>query len=84
MTLAYLDAGSGSLIASALVGGAAAAGVVARQARAKLTGFGRKRNQEPDQTGQESETEPTDAEATDVAEAADAPDGTPAPVHSDS
>jgi hypothetical protein len=43
VTIAYLDPGSGSLIASALVGGVAAAGVVAKQARAKLGGFGRKR-----------------------------------------
>ena len=42
MTLAYLDAGSGSIIASALVGGVAAAGVAARQARAKLGGLGRR------------------------------------------
>ena len=37
MTIAYLDAGSGSLIASALVGGAAAAGVAVRQARHRFT-----------------------------------------------
>lgn len=43
MTLAYLDPGSGSLIASVLVGGVAAAGVAAKQARARL-GFGRRRN----------------------------------------
>jgi hypothetical protein len=42
VTLAYLDAGSGSIIASALVGGVAAAGVAARQARAKLGGLGRR------------------------------------------
>jgi hypothetical protein len=44
---AYLDPGSGSLIASALVGGVAAAGVAAKQARARLTGFGRKRKHQP-------------------------------------
>lgn len=44
---AYLDPGSGSLIASALVGGVAAAGVAAKQARARLAlGFGRKRKQQ--------------------------------------
>lgn len=43
---AYLDPGSGSLIASALVGGVAAAGVAVKQARARLSlGFGRKRKQ---------------------------------------
>ena len=47
MTLAYLDPGSGSLIASALVGGVAAAGVAAKQARARFSaGFGRRRKQE--------------------------------------
>lgn len=46
MTLAYLDPGSGSLLASVLVGGVAAAGVAAKQARARLGGFGRKRKQE--------------------------------------
>ncbi len=45
MTIAYLDAGSGSLIASALVGGAAAAGVAVRQARHRFTSkFSRKRS----------------------------------------
>jgi hypothetical protein len=43
VSLAYLDPGSGSIIASALVGGVAAAGVAARQARAKFGGFGRKK-----------------------------------------
>ena len=43
MTLAYLDPGSGSLIASVLVGGVAAAGVAAKQARARLGGLGRKK-----------------------------------------
>ena len=51
MMLAYLDPGSGSLIASALVGGVAAAGVAAKQARARFSaGFGRKRKQEPEFT----------------------------------
>ena len=45
--IAYLDPGSGSLIASALVGGVAAVGVAARQARSKVTGaFGRRRRSE--------------------------------------
>jgi hypothetical protein len=45
VTIAYLDAGSGSLIASALVGGAAAAGVAVRQARHRFTSkFSRKRS----------------------------------------
>jgi hypothetical protein len=45
--IAYLDPGSGSLIASALFGGVAAVGVAARQARSRVTGaFGRKRRPE--------------------------------------
>ena len=44
MTIGYLDPGSGSLIASAVVGGAAAAAVAVRQARHRLTSrFSRKR-----------------------------------------
>jgi hypothetical protein len=77
MTFAYLDAGSGSLIASALVGGAAAAGVVAKQARAKLTGFGRKRKQEPEFTA-DRESDETAAEATaDAGAPASTGDATP-------
>ncbi|HEY7070910.1 MAG TPA: hypothetical protein VH479_12385 [Acidimicrobiales bacterium] len=60
---AYLDPGSGSLIASALVGGVAAVGVAARQARSKVTGaFGRKRR---------PELEPEAPAATDAGPAAD-------------
>jgi hypothetical protein len=45
VTIAYLDAGSGSLIASALVGGTAAAAVAVRQARHRITSkFSRKRS----------------------------------------
>lgn len=44
MTIAYLDPGSGSLIASVLVGGAAAAGVAMKQARHRFTSrFSRRR-----------------------------------------
>ena len=47
MSLAYLDAGTGSLIATVVVGGTAAAGVAVRSARAKVSGaFGRKRKGE--------------------------------------
>jgi hypothetical protein len=63
VTLAYLDPASGSLIASALVGGVAAAGVAAKQARARLTGgFGRKRKQETEFSADEATT--TDAAGT--------------------
>ena len=64
MTLAYLDPASGSLIASALVGGVAAAGVAAKQARARLTGgFGRKRKQETEFSADTADTDDTAASA---------------------
>lgn len=82
MSLAYLDPGSGSLIASVLVGGAAAAGVAVKSARAKFTGaFSRKRTAgaETDETTEPAEpvetagaaepVEPVDAKA-EVAEPA--------------
>jgi hypothetical protein len=71
MMLAYLDPGSGSLIASALVGGVAAAGVAAKQARARFSGgFGRKRKQEPEFTegGTDTAADATGADAADTAE----------------
>jgi hypothetical protein len=56
VTIGYLDPGSGSLIASAVVGGAAAAGVAVRQARHRLTSrFSRKRG--------EAEATPSEAES---------------------
>jgi hypothetical protein len=49
MPLAYLDANSGSLIATVLVGGTAAAGVAVRAARSRVTGvFSRRRTGEAD------------------------------------
>lgn len=83
MMLAYLDPGSGSLIASALVGGVAAAGVAAKQARARFSaGFGRKRKQDQELTegdGTDVEADATDADTAEV-EATDAK----SPVVSDS
>lgn len=78
MTLAYLDPGSGSLIASALVGGVAAAGVAAKQARARFSGLGRKRKQQPEITPDET----TAPEGDDVT--ADAPADDATTVASDS
>ena len=69
MTLAYLDPGSGSLIASALVGGVAAAGVVAKQARAKLGGFGRKKKNAPETPAESTDDAPVTAAADDPAPA---------------
>jgi hypothetical protein len=87
VTLAYLDPGSGSLIASALVGGVAAAGVAAKQARARLGGLGRKKKQAVEPTASEAETNedasteaPGDLEATSEP---DAPVDEPTTVGSD-
>jgi hypothetical protein len=44
MHIAYLDPGSGSIIASALVGGVAGLGVAARSVRARLGGALRKKS----------------------------------------
>jgi hypothetical protein len=79
MSLAYLDPGSGSLIVSAVVGGAAAAGVAVKAARAKFTGaFSRKRK-----AGTEPEvTEEPAASAAAAGEESQAPE--PAPAKSDS
>lgn len=80
MTLAYLDPGSGSLIASALVGGVAAAGVAAKQARYRLSaGFGRKRKQDAEV---ETETEADDSTETDTTAVAEA-DADAAPADAD-
>lgn len=76
MPVAYLDPGSGSLIASALVGGAAAAGVAVKSARAKFSGaFSRKRKGRGDSGADAAESgadtaEP--AESADPAETVDA------------
>jgi hypothetical protein len=80
VTLAYLDPASGSLIASALVGGVAAAGVAAKQARARLTGgFGRKRKQqETEFSADTTENEVVEAATTDVATDAAPADSAPA------
>jgi hypothetical protein len=63
VSLAYLDPGSGSLIASVLVGGVAAAGVAAKQARARLGGLGRKRKHPVEPTVTDAETATEDATA---------------------
>jgi hypothetical protein len=67
VSLAYLDPGSGSLIASVLVGGVAAAGVAAKQARARLGGFGRKKKSAGD------EATPSAVDEAGAPEAADEP-----------
>jgi len=54
--LAYLDAGTGSMIASAAVAGAAGVAVAAKMGWRRVTGAFRKGSQ-PDATDQLSETE---------------------------
>jgi hypothetical protein len=65
VTIGYLDPGSGSLIASAVVGGAAAAGVAFRQARHRLTSkISRKRGEaEATSSDAELEVDPTTTDA---------------------
>jgi hypothetical protein len=71
MSFAYLDPGSGSLIASVLVGGAAAAGVAVKSARAKLSvGLRRKgRSDDPAESGTGDGAAEASAETTDAADA---------------
>jgi hypothetical protein len=72
VTLGYLDPGSGSLIISAVVGGAAAAGVAVKQARSKVTGVFKRKSKSASEAEAEAEVpapvEP--AMATETAEAA--------------
>jgi len=80
--LAYLDAGTGSLIATVVVGGTAAAGVAVRSARAKVTGaLTRKRKGGSPEAGASPATPVTpsaaEAEATAEASGADGATGTP-------
>jgi hypothetical protein len=48
VTIAYLDPGSGSLIISAVVGGAAGAAVVVKQARARAVSVFKRRGRQAD------------------------------------
>jgi hypothetical protein len=66
MVFSYLDPGSGSLIASALVGGVAAVGVAVKQARFRVAGKFKKRSGEPEAEETSVESEPSvDASASD-------------------
>jgi ethanolamine utilization microcompartment shell protein EutS len=56
VTIGYLDPGSGSLIASAVVGGVAAAGVAVRQARHRLTSRFSRKQGEAEATSQKTES----------------------------
>ncbi|MGH9289897.1 MAG: hypothetical protein ACRD0V_16665 [Acidimicrobiales bacterium] len=61
MTIAYLDPGSGSLIISAVVGGAAGAAVAVRHARARVTGVFKRKGKQTDAVSEapDSAAEPT-------------------------
>lgn len=48
MTIAYLDPGSGSLIISAVVGGAAGAAVAVKHARTRVTGVFKRKGKRVD------------------------------------
>jgi hypothetical protein len=52
VTIAYLDPGSGSLIVSAVVGGAAGAAVAVKHARARVTGVFRRKGKQANTDGQ--------------------------------
>jgi hypothetical protein len=76
--LAYLDAGTGSLIATVVVGGTAAAGVAVRSARAKVTGaLTRKRKGGSPEASASPAPPAAQAEATAEASGADGATGTP-------
>jgi hypothetical protein len=60
MSVAYLDPGSGSIIASVLVGGVAGVGVAASRAKARL-GLGRKRKQQSSESSADASSARQDA-----------------------
>jgi hypothetical protein len=65
MQIGYLDPASGSIIASALVGGAAAFGVAAKSARKRVTGvFKKNRDEEAAPAEVPAEAPAADADAT--------------------
>jgi hypothetical protein len=57
VTIGYLDPGSGSIIASAVVGGFAAAGVAVKQARHRFASKFSRKQAEADGTGESAEPE---------------------------
>lgn len=65
MSIGYLDPGSGSIIASAVVGGFAAAGVAVKQARHRFAGKFSRKHTEADATEEKAEPEvdPTTTDA---------------------
>jgi hypothetical protein len=79
MTVAYLDPGAGSLLASVAVGGLAGVGVAASRVRAKFRRKGREQSTEFSADTGADEGAPRDAAPTDAA----APAGESASVPSD-
>lgn len=69
MLTAYLDAGSGSLIATAVVGGAAGAAVALRSMSARITGVFSRKKRSDTEPEQGDTAEPTEAVAPDQAQA---------------
>jgi hypothetical protein len=65
VSIGYLDPGSGSIIASAVVGGFAAAGVAVKQARHRFASKFSRKHAEADATGEKAEPEvdPTTTDA---------------------
>lgn len=61
MTIAYLDPGSGSLIISAVVGGAAGAAVAVKHARARVTGVFKRKSRQADAVTEASDSAPETA-----------------------
>ena len=62
MQIGYLDPASGSIVASALVGGAAAFGVAAKSARKRITGVFKK-NRDEEAAPAEAPTADADVDA---------------------
>ena len=61
MTIAYLDPGSGSLIISAVVGGAAGTAVAVKQARARVSGVFKRKRKQTDAVSEASDSAPEPA-----------------------
>ncbi len=62
--VAYLDAGSGSLIVTAVVGGAAGVGVALRSLKGRITGaFSRSKDEAPESEAIDSPAVTADAES---------------------
>jgi hypothetical protein len=71
LTIAYLDPGSGSLIISAVVGGAAGAAVVVKQARTRVTGVFKRKGKQTDAVSEASDSAAEPAASPDAAASAE-------------